>query len=68
MNQFQEQCIHGEVTFLGYLSDDAFVAVVIPIVMIFANVKKAIGFDSEWLMHLKVKADISHGYSLVIFS
>jgi hypothetical protein len=68
MDQFQEQGVHRQVAFLGYLSDDTLVAVVIPIIMIFANVKKAIGFDSEWLMYLKVKAYISHGYSLLSFS
>ena len=43
-----------------YLLDHIPVEVVIPIVVIFPNVKKSIGLQSVGLVDLKIKADSSH--------
>jgi hypothetical protein len=60
LNKLQQQRVHREVAFLRYLLDHIPVEVVIPIIVIFPNVKKSIGLQSVGLVDLKIKADSSH--------
>jgi hypothetical protein len=60
LNKLQQQGVHREVAFLCYLLDDIPVEVVIPIVVIFPNVKKSIRLQPVGLVDLKIKADSSH--------
>jgi hypothetical protein len=60
MDELKKKSIHRKVTFLGYLAHHVSVEVIIPIVMILSYVKKPVGFNSEWLMYLKIKTDGSH--------
>jgi hypothetical protein len=66
MDHFQQQVIHRDVAFLSYFSHDASVAIVIPIMVILSDVKKAIGLDSEGLVYLEIKTNCPHGYFLTV--
>ena len=58
--QFQKELIGGQIAFLRYFAHDAAFGVVVPVVVVVANIKEAIVFDAVGLMHLKVKANCAH--------
>jgi hypothetical protein len=46
--------IGRQVAFLGYFIQDGFVGVIIVVIMIVADVEKAISSEPEWLMDLEI--------------
>src|SRR4030042_5383102 len=51
---FKQNLIGRQITFISYLSQDAFVGIIIIIVMFISNIEESVSSETEGLMNLKI--------------
>ena len=67
-DESEQQGVHGQIALAGHLEQDAAVGVLILIERTLPYVEKGIVAQAVGLMHLKIEADVRHGYLLPAMS
>jgi len=64
LDQVQHHIIGGKQTAFCHSADYIFIGKIVVIIMISADIKETIAFETKWLMDLKVKTD---GFHVLLF-